>query len=51
MLFLDNEGMVNNEKDHIVNGINPENGEFDYISLVTEEKYKTGVHIRNTLLL
>ena len=45
MLFLDNEGMENNEKDHSVNGINPENGEFDYISLVTEEKYKTGVQL------
>ena len=33
------------EKDHIVNDINPENGEFDYISLVTEEKYKTGVQL------
>lgn len=31
------------EKDCIVNSVNPTNGEFDYISLVTEEKYQTGV--------
>ena len=31
------------ERDHIANGINPENGEFEYISLVTEEKYEKGV--------
>ena len=33
------------EKNHIVNAINPENGEFDYISLITEEKYKKGVYL------
>lgn len=36
------------ENDCITNGINPTNGEYDYVSLMTEEKYKTGVRLETT---